>query len=207
MDGKDHFLKIPFFTIATQNPDIYAGTKPVDEALSDRFMICEPLEELDRESRKKVQRLEDEELVIKPILRNEEENDGEHELLTIQKLAKTIAVPEKIEDLILDVTEGAKPFDAKNPPHPDKQTAHPLIQEHFRIGAYGERANQTLRRLSRAKALMQGRTSVEPGDVKEMIVPLLFHRMVPLPKLRGMSDDRKVDVLKMYADECIPGHS
>jgi MoxR-like ATPase len=60
---------------------------------------------------------------------------------------------------------------------PDQSAAPALVKKAVRWGA-GPRAGQALILGAKAHALLQGRTTVAPGDIRRVAVPVLRHRVL-----------------------------
>ncbi len=155
VDGKTYELPRPFMVIATQNPFEYRGTFPLPENQLDRFSMRISIGYPDYESEKEI-------LVrfspVKPL-------DGigpvvsKEEVMLLQSIVEKIRVDEAILDYILTII---------------KETRNPKV---FELGA-SPRGAIALKRAAQSSALIQGRTYCIPDDVKEMVVPVLAHRII-----------------------------
>lgn len=152
--GNMHKLPTPFMVIATQNPTSFAGTYMLPEAQLDRFMmkisIGYPTKE--EEIRLAKNLLEGKE--VNKISNVLEIND----ILTMQEEVDKILVKDSVLSYIQEIIELTRK------------------ENKFVVGA-SPRAMLSLIKASRAKAYLSGRDFVKPDDVKQMVVPVLSHRM------------------------------
>lgn len=155
VDGQTRVLPSPFFVIATQNPIEMAGTYPLPEAQVDRFLMRTSIGYPDHEAEVSVleghqagKRVSD----VRAALQSE---DIQRLLAAVGKVQVDIAVLKYIVEIVastrtnVDVLLGASP-----------------------------RGSVGLLRASRARALIRGRSFVVPGDVQELAIPVLAHRLV-----------------------------
>jgi MoxR-like ATPase len=175
-DGEVYPLAAPFFLIATQNPIDHEGTFPLPEAQLDRFMMRISLgypkleEEMDMLQRGRLGHPIDD---IKPVL-------GPRAILEAQEAVRQVKVDPKVADYLLRLIAGTRQHEA------------------IRLGA-SPRASQALFRASQAWAAIQGFDFVMPDDVKQLVVPVLAHRLIlrPESRLRKMTaPDILQDIIK-----------
>lgn len=155
IDGHTRPLPRPFFVIATQNPQEYEGTYPLPESQLDRFLLRIRLGYPDRESERRILRINAAGVPIeslKAVLTLDEVNDAIGGV-------RNVYVDEAIVDYILDVLEATRRS-------PD------LV-----VGA-SPRAGVGLYRAAQALALIEGRDYAVPDDVKRLLFPVLGHRVV-----------------------------
>ncbi len=155
VDGKTYELPRPFMVIATQNPFEYRGTFPLPENQLDRFSMRISIGYPDYESEKEI-------LIrfspvkpwdgIGPVVSKEE-------VMLLQSIVEQIRVDESILDYILTIV---------------KETRNPKV---FELGV-SPRGAIALKRSAQSSALIEGRTYCIPDDVKEMVVPVLAHRII-----------------------------
>lgn len=152
----------PFLVLATQNPIEQEGTYPLAEAQTDRFMMKIKIDYPSREDEKIIlQRMGTMGPlpVVKPIL-------DIKTLLELRKFVDTIYLDNKVIDYILNivaVTRTPKLF--KIP-----------IEGFLEYGA-SPRATLALKQASKARALLDGRYFVTPQDIKDIVHPILRHRL------------------------------
>lgn len=177
VDGNTYRVKEPFMVLATENPIEYEGTFPLPEAQLDRFMmkISVGYPEFDDEKailrRFKVENPIDH---LQPVLSSEE-------ILELQSKVKEVYVDESIDDYIVNIVKATR--------------EHGDIQ----LGA-SPRGSLSLFRTAQAQAVICGREFVLPDDVKDLVKPVLSHRLIVKPesKLAGLtSDDVLDDILKI----------
>jgi len=160
VDGLPFDLPRPFIVMATQNPVEYEGTYTLPESQLDRFMIRvtmgypPPGDEL-RIMRRRDPKKELENL--HPVLTGDE-------LIALQDRVGGVRVDESVARYILDIIQGTRDHDQ------------------VMLGA-SPRGSLTFYEACQARAVVEGRDFVTPGDVKALAVPLLAHRV--LVKSRG----------------------
>jgi len=177
--GASHRLEEPFFVLATQNPIEQDGTYPLPEAQMDRFMfklIMTPptLAEL--------RRIVD----ITQLTMDETAQtvcSGE-QLLEMRTTAKLIPVADEVMDYAMALTMAT---------HPLGEDSAEAARKYVRYGA-SPRAAQTLISCAKVRALLHGRFNVSYGDVNELALPALRHRI-------KLNFEAVTD--KMTTDDCI----
>jgi MoxR-like ATPase len=155
IDGHRYRLPDPFMVVATQNPFEYKGTFPLPENQLDRFLIRVRIGYPDYESEKEIL-IKFDSLgflnAIKPVLTKEE-------LLELQSMTQQVSIDESLLDYILCIV---------------KETRN---QKYFELGV-SPRGAIALKIAAQSRALLDGRTFCIPDDIKEMVVPVLSHRVV-----------------------------
>lgn len=186
--GTTYPLLKPFFTFATQNPHDYS-TNPLPDAQEDRFGVCVNFQRLDRDNARKLLLASDfmrdnKDLAsIKSPLSTLEgfvhedsnalgEKEISHELQLIQNTAINVAMGDAVTELILDIRDTIS--------SPDDRLRPQYIRDAFHFNVDPARSDQTIRRLSRAFALMDGRDVVLRRDVIRAIEPVYNHRLTPV---------------------------
>jgi MoxR-like ATPase len=159
MDGVTYQLGVPFMVIATQNPIEHEGTYPLPEAQRDRFMLQLAIGYPTRESEVDIlnshgqnSRLVD----ISPVA----------DAPTVAKMidnTKLVHVADSLKNYIVDLVRATRE-------HGD-----------LALGA-SPRAALSMLRASRAAAATSGRDYIVPDDIKELISPVLAHRLIPSPE-------------------------
>ncbi len=166
VDGATHRLQEPFMVIATQNPVEHEGTYPLPESQVDRFIMRLSMGYPSRRAE-----LE--------ILDTHGERNSFDELEPVAGIAfvreliaraREVYVAPAVKRYIVEITEATR--------------ADPGVH----LGA-SPRASLFLLKASRALAGSRGRNYVVPDDVKELVVPVLSHRILLAPEaqLRGSS--------------------
>ena len=176
VDGKTYKLDEPFMVIATQNPIEHEGTYPLPESQLDRFMIRLSIGYPGRESELEIL---DKHGEREPIEDLQPVADAA-QVRTLVELARSVHVADSLRSYIVDVTETTRE-------HPDVY-----------LGA-SPRASLFLLKASRALAASRGRDYVVPDDIKDLINPVLGHRILLAPEAH-MRGARPEDVLEALID-------
>jgi MoxR-like ATPase len=176
VDGTTYLLDAPFMVIATQNPIEHEGTYRLPEAQLDRFLfkINVPYPSLEEE---------------------------------VNILEGSFARGNKIDLSILNKVTNAKEIEAQRAivskvhvePELMKYIAE-IIQRtrnssSISIGA-SPRASVFVMRAAQAWAAIQGRDFITPEDVKQIIKPVLRHRitLTPEKEMEGISSDQIISM-------------
>jgi MoxR-like ATPase len=172
IEGVTRRLEPPFLVMATQNPIEYEGTYPLPEAQLDRFLL--------RIGVGYPERADEWEIVERRIERQAEEVEldevvDRQGLLGLQAALEDVHVAESVGYYMVDLVAATR--------------SAPAVQ----VGA-SPRGTLALLRLSRGRALLEGRDFVTPDDVKSVAVPALAHRLTLRPELwvQRVSPDRVV---------------
>ena len=154
IDGNPRVLPKPFFVIATQNPDDYHGTYPLPEPQLDRFMIRLsigfPTSETEMDilaSQVNSHPLKDISYVVKSI-----------DIVQCQALVREVHVSKGIMDYIVRIAAATREHQALT-------------------SGCSPRASLALMHAGQALAAYYGREYVLPHDIREMVVPVLSHRV------------------------------
>jgi MoxR-like ATPase len=158
-----HTLDEPFFVLATQNPIEQEGTYPLPEAQLDRFMfnlwVDYPSPEEERLIVKNTTSVQD--ARIAPILEGAE-------IIALQELIRRIPVSDHVVEYAVNLARKTRP---------DDPSAPQFIKDWIRWGA-GPRAGQYLILGAKARAALEGRSTPDEQDVRQMALPVLRHRLV-----------------------------
>ncbi len=155
VDGVSHPMPDPFLVIATQNPVQMAGTYPLAEGVTDRFMAALSLGRATAE----------EEVEVLTGRRGRTRLEGAsgattiHELLAARAVVAGCHLAEPVARYAVDIVRATRD--------------HPRV----RIGA-STRGGVALVGLARAFAVMAGRDHVAPHDVTRAATAALPHRLV-----------------------------
>lgn len=167
VDGEPHLLPRPFLVLATQNPHEFEGTYPLPESQLDRFLlrlrIGYPTAAQEREvlrAQEAHHPLQD----LRPVVTGPD-------VLRLQEATRQVRVDDALLDYIVAIAQRSREA------------------PELAIGV-SPRGSLCLRRAAQALALVRGRDHVVPDDVKELVVPVLAHRVVP-----GRDRHRVDDVL------------
>jgi MoxR-like ATPase len=175
-DGQVYPLAAPFFLIATQNPIDHEGTFPLPEAQLDRFLMRvalgypKPEEEVAMLQRGQLRHPIDD---LKAVVHGQT-------ILEAQALVRQVTVDPKVADYIVRLTGATREHEA------------------IRLGA-SPRSSLALFRAAQALAAVQGYDFVLPDDVKQILAPVLGHRILlrPESRLRKMSVEEVLrDIVK-----------
>jgi MoxR-like ATPase len=177
VEGKTMPLESPFLVIATQNPFEFEGTYALPENQLDRFMIClevgYPSQEVERQVLKQHRSGE-------PVERLQSVTNAE-EVRQLQQQVTDIKVDDSIADYMLSIV------------HATRQ--HPELT----LGV-STRGALTLYRATQAMALVDGRDFVIPDDVKQLVIPVLAHRIVARGAIRDGQRQKSAQVLQTILD-------
>lgn len=177
VDGNTYFLEAPFMVVATQNPIEHEGTYRLPEAQLDRFLfrIDVPYPSLEEEVK---------------IL---EGSYSRKNKLDISKLDKVVSAEEiaRQRDIVASI-------------HVEPELMEYIAQiiqntrnsSSVSIGA-SPRASVFVMRAAQAWAAMQGRDFITPEDVKEVINPVLRHRitLTPEKEMEGTKPDQVIQMI------------
>ncbi|GBG09455.1 ATPase AAA [Paenibacillus agaridevorans] len=161
--GETHKLPRPFFVLATQNPIEQEGTYPLPEAQLDRFLLKIGVDYPTREDLKEIVRRTT--TSAKP---SASTIISGSELLELQAAARELLVSEDVLDNAVKLVMMT---------HPGEEDAPEEIKRYARFGA-GPRALQALVSVAKVKALASARLHVSWGDIRDVALPVLRHRIV-----------------------------
>lgn len=155
VEGHTHRLQAPFFVVATQNPFEFEGTYPLPENQLDRFMLCidvgYPQREIEREVLINHRQGEPVD-TLEPVL-------DVGQVRELQKAVREVRVEDTLNDYLLDIVHATR--------------------EHAEIAlGVSTRGALTLYRAVQSLALISGRDYAIPDDIKELVIPVLAHRVV-----------------------------
>jgi MoxR-like ATPase len=161
-DGVTHVLPRPFMVMATQNPIEYEGTYPLPEAQLDRFTmrIAIGYPPLVDEARMLTEQ------TVEPPLDSLEPVSSADEVLAVVEEARRIFVEESLNRYVVALLR------------------HTRSDPRLYLGA-SPRSGIALLRVAKARALLDEREYVEPGDVKAIAEAVLAHRLIVAPEARA----------------------
>jgi MoxR-like ATPase len=172
IDGTTYRMARPFMVIATQNPIEYEGTYPLPEAQLDRFTMRLALgyPPLAEEARMLTEQTSE------PPLDTLEPVSTARELIGVIEEARGIYVEDSLNRYVVAVLRQTR--------------GDPRLY----LGA-SPRSGIALMRVSKARALAQGREYLLPDDVKAVARHVLSHRLILAPEARsgGLSAGDLVD--------------
>jgi MoxR-like ATPase len=179
IDGVTHNLPSILTVFATQNPIEYEGTYPLPEAQLDRFMmkivVEYPTLDAERQMIGQMHRLGDRvqhpESIVHAVLDPEK-------LLKIRSAAHGVELDESIVNYIVDIVRNSR--------------TSPTLG----LGA-SPRAGVMLLRAAKARALVRGKAYVTPDEVRDVVLPVLRHRvrLTPEAEIEGSTPDACLDAL------------
>lgn len=168
-DGVSHRLPRPFLVLATQNPVELAGTFPLPEAQLDRFLFKLSMGYMDRDAEYEVMFDNSVQLSIEDL---QSVTDTKSITQMIAYAAEKVNVAPEVAYYIIDLVQATRDDPALS------------------LGA-SPRASIALLRASKTLAASDGRTDVYPDDVREVLKPIMAHRIILNPDavLRGEDED------------------
>ena len=182
VEGVTHSVPAPFMVMATQNPIEYEGTFPLPEAQLDRFFVMISLGYPSAEEEISVidgQQLGHPIEMLQPVA-------TAPEIEEMQRATRDVYVDDLIKQYIVAIVSATR--------------AH----EDIALGG-SPRGSLFLFRAAQALALLRGREYALPDDVKELIVPIMRHRIIisAAARMRGVDP---AAVMNAIADDIpVPG--
>ena len=169
IEGATHKLPQPFVVLATQNPIESEGTYPLPDAQLDRFMmklsVGYPGRPIERA------------ILIKRKQRGKDEHDlksitSPEKLREMQQSLEKVQIDDSIIEYIVEIIHRTR--------------EDPRVK----VGS-SPRGAQSLFKLSRALAVLNGRDYVIPDDIKRLCIYTLRHRMIlkPEPRIKGVKTE------------------
>ena len=162
--GISHNLEEPFFVLATQNPIEQEGTYPLPEAQLDRFMLNLWLDypTFDEE----IQIIKTTTSDYKPQLKKCIDAKN---LIIFQNLIKRVPIADNVIQYAVNFVKSTRP---------SENHQHSFVKDWVSWGA-GPRASQYLILAAKTKAVFEGRFTPSIDDVKQFLIPVLRHRIIP----------------------------
>ena len=155
VDNQTHTLPRPFMVIATQHPVEHHGTYPLPESQLDRFLLRIKMGYPDSDAEKEILRRQNSQPDtghIQPVMQAED-------ILEAQASVGAVRVDESLLDYIMAIVEATR------------------RSEFLLIGA-SPRGSLALRRAAQALAYFEGRDYCIPDDIKQLVLPVLAHRVI-----------------------------
>lgn len=161
--GVTHYLELPFFVLATQNPIEQEGTYPLPEAQLDRFMLNIGIDypPFDQEMEIVATTTSSYQPVLNKVINGEK-------ILQIQELVRRVPASSYVIGYAVKLLRSSRP---------KEDEALPFVKEWVEWGA-GPRASQHLILAAKARAIMHGRYVASLEDVKAMVPSILRHRII-----------------------------
>jgi MoxR-like ATPase len=180
--GQTMVLEEPFFVLATQNPIEQEGTYPLPEAQLDRFLfdirVGYPSEDEEiaiLDATTTVDRTK-----LEPVL------DGP-EVIMLQRLVRELPAAHPALRYAAALVRATRP---------DMPNVLPMVKQFVRWGA-GPRAGQALILGAKVHALLHGRHTVAPEDIRRVAYPVLRHRVLLnfAAEAEGIRPEKVIDSL------------
>ena len=161
--GETYKLDEPFFVLATQNPIEQEGTYPLPEAQLDRFMfnvfVDYPSSTEERDIVKSTTAVQSYDL---------EKILSAKDIPGFQNLVRRVPVSDHLLEYAVDLVRATRPGES---------TAPDFVKNWVNWGA-GPRASQYLILAAKTKAILEGRPTPGPEDIRFAAYPVLRHRIV-----------------------------
>ena len=161
-DGVTNLLARPFMVMATQNPIEYEGTYPLPEAQLDRFTmrIAIGYPPLSEEAKMLTEQTADPPLdALEPVA-------NAADAIALADDAKAVFVEESLNRYVVALLRATRG------------------DSRLYLGA-SPRAGIAILRVAKARALADGRSYLEPDDIKAVAVAVLAHRLILAPEARS----------------------
>ena len=158
IDEETFDLPSPFLVMATQNPLEHHGTYPLPESQLDRFLMRLTIGYPEAEAERRILL---ESASVEPTLDRLEPVLTPAQVLFLQNQVESVEAEESIVDYLMEVIRRTRTSSA------------------FRMGV-SPRGAIALFRAARAYAMTRGRTFLVPDDVRDLVVPCLAHRLLPV---------------------------
>ena len=161
--GQTYPIEQPFLVVATQNPIEQEGTYPLPEAQLDRFMmeirVGYPTPDQEKE------------IVLRTTggdVPMPTSSFTPESFMQLRSLVNSVPVPDNVAEYAVKLCGSSRPDDERAPSY---------VKDYISFGA-GPRGSQNLVMAAKARALLEGRTAPNVGDVQTLAIPILRHRMV-----------------------------
>jgi MoxR-like ATPase len=160
--GLTYELQEPFIVIATQNPIEQEGTYLLAEAQLDRFLLKEVIDypQFDDE-------LEVLNRIESGVIDTKEQVVDLDDILFLQNITKKVYIDDSIKRYIVKIINATR--------YPERYISSDL-SKYVEMGS-SPRGAIAIMNVSKAIAILKGRTYVTPDDCKEMIYSILRHRI------------------------------
>ena len=179
IDGTTRIMEKPFIVLATQNPVEHEGTYRLPEAQLDRFLFKIKIDypTIDQEitilQNATVRGSKNEVDEVQPVI-------TEAEILKYQELVNNVIVEQQLLNYIAAIVDKTRNNNS------------------LYLGA-SPRAALAILRASRAYAALEGRDFVTPEDIREVVYPVLTHRIILSPE-KEMEGVKPETVIKQIID-------
>ncbi len=161
--GQTFRLEEPFFVLATQNPIEQEGTYPLPEAQLDRFMFNIYVDYPSDAEENQIVR-------TTTVVLNYNLNKilSAADIIGFQQLVRKVPVADNLIQYAVDIARATRP---------DNGSAPDFVKNWVSWGA-GPRASQYMILAAKTRAILDGRPTPGPEDVRFAALPVLRHRIV-----------------------------
>lgn len=179
--GQVHYLELPFFVLATQNPIEQEGTYPLPEAQLDRFIFNIVLDYPTFEEEVNVVKLTttDNPVEVRKVLTGQQ-------IIDFQHLIRRMPIADNTVEYAVKLVSSTRPNTPK---------AAKIVNEFISWGA-GPRASQALILAGKGHAALKGKYSPDIEDIQAVALPILRHRVIRNFK----AEAENVSIEKIIAD-------
>ena len=160
VDGETHQLPEPFFVIATQNPVEQEGTFELPEAQVDRFLVKSSIGYPEERGEIELLHRRSSRDVQTPTVEAVLDEDA---VRALRQVSETVHAEDDVLEYIAKIGRATR--------------ERPRAE----VGV-SPRGVQSLFEAARARGVLDGRSYVTPDDVKQVIDPVLAHRIVLTPE-------------------------
>ena len=180
--GRQYFLELPFFVLATQNPLEQEGTYPLPEAQLDRFffkiLVDYPNDGEELEIMRRV--TSPAQATIRPVLKAAQ-------ILRLQEVVLRVPAADHVLQYAKKLVRSTRPQGAEAPE---------FIRNWVRWGA-GPRASLNLILAGKARAILNGQFHVSCEDVAAVAPSVMRHRLACnfTAQAEGMTTDKVIERL------------
>ena len=168
MDNATYQLPAPFLVLATQNPIEYHGTFPLPESQLDRFMLRIRVGYPNAVGEKRILQ----EFHGPAAVENLQPVIGVDDVLELSRLSRQVDVEDNLLDYMLEIITATRNSAA------------------IQVGV-SPRGSLALYRAAQVAAFLEGRDFCIPDDVKQVVVPVLAHRIILKKKYAHLMDVRE----------------
>ena len=161
--GVTHYLDLPFFVLATQNPIEQEGTYPLPEAQLDRFMFNIGINypAFEQEMEIVASTTSSYQPVLSKVINGKK-------VLEMQDLVRKVPASSHVIGYAVKLVRASRPKESE---------ALPFVREWVEWGA-GPRASQNLILAAKARAVMDSRYVASVEDVRAVVPSILRHRII-----------------------------
>jgi len=181
--GEQHYLDLPFFVLATQNPIEQEGTYPLPEAQLDRFMFAIKLDYPNFSEEVEVVKSTTSNITttINPLFTAQE-------IIDFQQLIRRIPVADNVIEYAVTLVSKTRP---------DNSLSTEFVKEYLDWGA-GPRASQNLILAAKTHAAFNGKFSPDIEDVQAVAIGILRHRIIKNYKAEAEGISEEMIIRKIF---------